>query len=417
MKVLHLSTFDGEGGAARAAGRLHSGLLSMGADSWMSVRRKGEDSKNVIQCGSEGKIGKMVSYLRPYLDALPLFFYRNKKNAPWNIAWLPNLLKQLQRKNPPDIVHVHWIGAGFLSLGNLSKSHVRIIWTLHDAWPFTGGCHIINDCTEFKNSCGKCPQLGSNSNHDLSWLGWHRKNHLYKKTQPVFVAPSRWIAAQAKSSSLLSQFRVEIIPNGLDTNTFQPIDKNLARSLLGLPHNKKIVLFGAMSATNDPNKGFDKLKNALTHLKQSYLSSEIELVVFGSSEPINKPKMEFKTTYLGRFHDDISLAAVYSAADVMCVPSIQESFGQTATESMSCGTPVVAFATSGLLDIVEHEVSGYLAKPYDEVDFAKGIELLITNKSVLEEMSTAARNRAVECFDISIVTSKYMELYDQMYTE
>jgi len=414
MKILHLSAFDGEGGAARAAGRLHRGLLVKQLESWMAVRRKGKDSKNVKQCGSEGKLGKLISLLRPYIDALPLVLFRNKKNVPWSIAWLPNKLGVIQLKIAPDIVHVHWVGTGFLSLGNLSRTKTKMIWTLHDAWPFTGGCHIINECTAFKKSCGVCPQLGSETKHDLSWFGWRRKQQLYRNQQIVFVAPSRWIAEQARSSSLLSNFQIEIIPNGLDTNVFQPIDKKLARELLGLPHDKKIILFGAMSATDDPNKGFDKLKNALSHFKQFGLGDEIELAVFGSSEPFDKPELGFRTTYLGRYHDDISLTAVYSAADVMCVPSIQESFGQTATESMSCGTPVVAFATSGLLDIVDHGVSGYLAKPYDEVDFAKGIKSLVNDESNLNKMSIEARKKAVECFDISFVTSKYMDLYKRV---
>ena len=414
MKILHLSAFDGEGGAARAAGRLHRALLEQKKDSWLGVRRKGETDKNVIQWGGEGNIARLILTLRPYIDALPLFIFRKKMNLPWSIAWLPNKIGRVMHKTSPDIVHVHWIGTGFLSLHNLSQFNTKMVWTLHDVWPFTGGCHIINECTEFRDSCGKCPQLGSKNNYDLSWLGWRRKKHLYKKNQPVFVAPSRWIAEQAKLSNLLSNSRIEIIPNGLDTNVFQPIDKQLARKLLGLPQDKKIIMFGAMSATADPNKGFDKLIKSLSVLKQSHLKDEVELVVFGSSEPVDKINFGFKTTYLGRFHDDISLATVYSAADVMCVPSIQESFGQTATEAMSCGTPVVAFATSGLLDIVEHGVSGYLAKPYDEVDFANGLELLLSDETKLHGMSIEARRKVIESFDILKTTTQYMELYEQI---
>jgi len=414
MKILHLNAFYGEGGAARATNRLHRNLLSRDKESWMVVRRKEEDNKNVIQCESDGKLVKLVSTLRPYLDAFPLVFFRKKRNLPWSISWLANQFIRVQSKISPDIVHVHWVGAGFLSLRNLSKIESRMVWTLHDAWPFTGGCHIINNCTAFKQSCGKCPQLGSGNHYDLSWLGWHRKKNLYNNNKITFVAPSHWIAEQARSSSLLSRFRIEVIPNGLDTNTFQPVDKQLSRKLLGLPQDKKIILFGAMSATSDSNKGFDKLQKSLLHLKKLGFGDNVELVIFGSSEPANKPDMGFHTTYLGRFHDDVSLAIVYSAADLMCVPSIQESFGQTATEAMSCGTPVVSYATSGLLDIVDHKVTGYLAQPYDEMDFAKGIEFLISDSSCLQTMSKDARNKVLKCFDISIVASKYIELYEQV---
>lgn len=413
MKILHLSTFDEVGGAARAASRLHRGLLGNNVDSWMAVRKKANGNR-VVLCGKEGRFGKALSALRPYVDALPLSCLTDRQNTPWNIAWLPNRFGRLISTVSPDIVHVHWVGAGFLSLHNLNQPRMKVVWTLHDSWPFTGGCHIINDCTAFRKRCGQCPQLGGKSHYDLSWLGWQRKSHLYEECQPVFVAPSRWMAEQARSSSLLANARIEVIPNGLDTNVFRPIDKRTAREMLRLPHDKRIVLFGAMSATSDPNKGFYKLKKILFALEQSDLRDEIELAIFGATEPANKPDMGFRTNYLGLFHDDISLAAVYSAADVMCVPSIQESFGQVAVEAMSCGIPVVAFGTSGLLDIIQHGVTGYLAAPYDEADFAKGIEYLLSNLSHLDSMSKAARSRAKECFELSVVASRYLNLYEEI---
>ena len=414
MKVLHLSTFDEEGGAARAASRLHRGLLASGVDSTMLVRRKVADRERVLVCGNEGKFNKASATLRPYVDALPLEFYRNKKNSPWHVAWLPNKLGKHINNISPDIVHAHWVCSGFLSLHNLQQIRTKFVWTLHDSWPFTGGCHIVNDCVSFRGRCGQCPQLGSAYEHDLSSLGWHRKRHLYQKNQPIFVAPSRWMADQARSSSLLADARIEIIPNGLDTSTFRPIDKQSARELLHLPPDKKIIMFGAMSSTSDPNKGFEKFKKTLEVLKQSAIKDEIELVIFGAAEPVEKPDLGFRTTYLGRLHDDVSLAVVYSAADVMCVPSIQESFGQVATEAMSCGIPVVAFGTSGLLDIIQHDVSGYLASPYDEVDFAKGIELVLSDQSRLVRMSLAARSRVTTTFDLSLVTQNYKNLYESL---
>ena len=173
-------------------------------------------------------------------------------------------------------------------------------------------------------------------------------------------------------------------------------------------------MFGAMSATSDPNKGFEKLKGVLSALEHALFSDEIEVVIFGASEPMNRPDFGFRTTYLGRLHDDVSLAVAYSAADVICVPSIQESFGQVAVEAMSCGTPVVAFATSGLLDIIEHEVTGYLALPYDELDFAQGITFLLSNQSRYKAIAAAARSRAVKHFDIAIVAHRHLAIYEEL---
>ncbi len=414
MKILHLSTYDEEGGAARAAGRLHRGLLDGGVDSWMVVRRKVGDGQRVLSCGNEGKLNKAAALMRRSVDALPLVLHVNRQNTPWNIAWLPNELGRHVKNIGPDIVHAHWVCQGFLSLHNLKKIGPPLVWSLHDSWPFTGGCHIVGSCSAFRSECGHCPQLGSTHKYDLSLLGWHRKRRLYEKKRPIFVAPSKWMAEQARSSSLLADAQIEIIPNGLDTNTFRPLDKQTARELLHLPLNKKILMFGAMNYDSDPNKGFDVLRKSLCILKQSAIRNDIELAIFGAAKPEQELDLGFRAHYLGRFHDDISLAAVYSAADLICVPSIQESFGQVASEALSCGTPVVAFATSGLLDVVEHNVTGYLASPYDEVDLARGMELLLSDQSRLNRLSHAARACAIDRFELSVITSRYRNLYESL---
>lgn len=415
MKVLHLSTFNNEGGAAIAAGRLHKNLLERNIDSKMVSSCITGNTVKVIQCGGVGKIGKLIAKIRPYIDRIPLFIYIKNIKTPWSVAWLPNKLDKIIRDFDPDIVHVHWIGNGFISLSNISSIKAKIVWTLHDSWPFTGGCHVIQNCKSYLRKCGKCPQLGSNFSSDLSRIGWYRKANLCKSKTPLFIAPSKWMHQQAKSSSLLSDSNIEVIPNGLNISVFQPHEKQLAREILGLPKDKKIIMFGAMNATSDPNKGFTKLKEVLSILKEEEKHREkIILVIFGATEPDEKPELYFETIYLGRIYDEISLAVVYSAADIMCIPSLQESFCQTATESMACGTPVVAFFTSGLIDIVEHNISGYLAKSYDSGDFAHGVMKLLNNPLFLRKASESARVRAEHRFNISSVTTKYLQLYKKL---
>jgi len=185
--------------------------------------------------------------------------------------------------------------------------------------------------------------------------------------------------------------------------------KKRARELWSLLKDKKLVLFGAIGATSDPRKGFKELSDAMGKLT----SKDMEFVVFGSSQPQNAPDFGFKTHYLGHLHDDVSLVTLYSAVDVMVVPSLQEAFGQTASESMACGTPVVSFGATGLLDIVEHQINGYLAKPFESTDLAEGIEWVL-NANNYDELCKNAREKVVREFDTRVVAKKYIELYKEI---
>ncbi len=221
-------------------------------------------------------------------------------------------------------------------------------------WAFTGGCHCSNNCDRFQQDCGNCPQLNRMGENDLSRSILRRKKEAWNGLDITIVTPSNWLAECAKESSLFKNWRIEIIYNGLDLNLFKPINKITACEIWNLPINKKLILFGAMSATSDYNKGFDLLYKGLKQLAVKW-SGKAELVVFGAGEPENTPDFGLPVHYLGRLHDDVSLALLYSAADVMVVPSRQEAFGQTASESLTCGTPVVSFGSTGLLDIVDNK--------------------------------------------------------------
>jgi len=414
MKITHFNTFELEGGASRALLRLHKALIQKKIQSKIIVSQKKTDNAYVSSLLPNYYISKALSLIRPHLDSLPLKFYFNKKESHWSISWLPNFFRSSIKKYETHLVHIHWTCAGFLSVSNLASIKMPIIWTLHDAWAFTGGCHVIQDCERFKTGCGNCPQLGSSSMRDLSALGIYRKKKLFKKINPIFVAPSNWIADQARSSFLLNDAEIRVIPNGIDLNIYKPCNKEHARKVLGLPTNKAIVMFGALNATTDSNKGFQYIKEALRLLKMKKDTSEIHFVIFGASEPLNRTDFGLMTQYLGRLNDDASLALAYSSADIVCVPSKQESFGQVAMESLACGTPVVAFASSGLLDIVEHKKSGYLAIPYDTNDFSEGIKYLLKDNESSEKFSKAARDRAVEKFDIQKTSREYLNLYQEI---
>ena len=408
MKLLLLNTNDISGGAALAAYRLLKGLQQNGVQAQMLVQFKKSDDYSVIE--SLTKWYKIFGILRPIIDSIPVRFYRQRKKIFFSPAILPdNISKKIKDINP-DIVHLHWIASGFIRIETLTKINKPIIWTFHDSWAFTGGCHILFDCKKYIESCGCCPILNSNKKRDLSYRIWKRKEKSWKTLDLTIVTPSSWLSECAKKSSLFYKTRVEVIPNGIDLNRFKPIDKNIARDILCLPKDKKLILFGAMGVINDQNKGFYLLKEALKKVS-SKKNKNIELIIFGSSKPKDEENLGFKTHYLGQLNDGISLALVYSAADVFIVPSIQENLPNTVMESLACGTPVVAFDVGGIGDMIVHQKNGYLVNLFDTGDFAYGIKWVLEDNSRWKKLSENAREKVVNQFDIVKVAKRYEDLY------
>jgi glycosyltransferase involved in cell wall biosynthesis len=404
-----LSSFDLQGGGSRAAYRLHQGLLRIGLDSQMLVQNKTSQDATVLS--PEGKYAGFGSLARRYLDALPLRQYPGRPGTAWSPGWLPGNLHRRVARQAPDVINVQWVCDGFLPVQTLGRLHRPLILTLQDAWTLTGGCHYPYDCLGYQYRCGACPQLGSSRPQDLSRRGWQRKADILKSLPLTVVAISHWLGDCARASSLFRQARIEVIPNGLDTQRYQPRDTSVARQLLGLPPNRRLVLFGAVNAIQDPRKGAALLFSALKELHQAGEHHNIELVVFGDAPPAQPPDLGFPTHYLGFLHDDISLTLLYSAADVMVVPSVQEAFGQTATEACACGTPVVAFDNSGVQDVVEHQKNGYLARGLDASDLARGIAWTLADPQRHQALRQAARHKAVSDFDLDLVARRYRQVF------
>jgi len=410
MKPLLLNSYD-VGGAARAVLRLNEGLQCKGIASQVLVQFKSNTTFDVMS--PQSCLAKGAAHLKIYADAFPVMFYKKRPLLNFTPAFVrDNIIKQIDSVKP-DIIHLNWMANGFLRLENLQKMNAPLVWTLHDSWAFTGGCHVPFECTKYCQSCGECPVLGSKKDYDLSRWVYLRKQNAWKNINLTLVAPSNWLADCARSSSLFRNNRVVVIPNGLDSTLFKPCEKKTARSYFNIPDNKKIILFGANNGTSDPNKGYHLLIDAMRHLAKAGWSEKCELVVFGSSQLQNFPVSTIKIKHLGRLDDDSLLASLYSAADVMAVPSIQESFGQTITEAMACGTPVVCFDATGPKDIVDHMVNGYKAQPFDTHNFAVGIECILKS-TCYEELSRNARNKVVREYDIQVIAQKYIHLYEDI---
>lgn len=409
MKPLLISSMDIEGGAARAAYRLHQSLRSIDIPSKMLVQNKRSSDTTVIaQKSTIGKIGER-------LKDVPIQVYRNRTSAMFSSQWFPNPIVPKLAQFNPDLINLHWICNGYLQIETLTKFNKPLVWTLHDMWPFTGGCHYTQTCDRYTASCGACPQLKSDRSWDVSRWIWQRKAGTYKNLNLTLVAPSHWMAEAAKNSSLFRDVRIEVIPHGLDIEIFKPIESQIARHLFNLPVDKQLILFGAGSnAVGDPRKGLYLLQDALKKLNQAGWQDRFELVIFGTSPPENPIDLGFKAHYLGRFYDDITLSLIYSAADVMIVPSIQEAFGQTASEALACGTPVVAFRGTGVQDIVDHEQDGYLAKPFEAEDLAQGIVWVLQEPERHQKLRDQARGKAKKAFTLTLQAQRYLALFTEV---
>jgi glycosyltransferase involved in cell wall biosynthesis len=411
-RVLLLNSSDITGGAARAAYRLYQGLQNMGVNSQILVQSKSSNDEAVA--APKTNLSQGIAKTKVTFDHLPLKLYPQRKEGTFSIQWLPDTVSSKVTQLAPDIINLHWINQGFIQIETLAKLKRPLVWTLHDMWAFTGGCHYSQNCDRYMAICGTCPQLGSSKNWDLSRWVWQRKAKAWKNLNLTIVTPSKWLGKCASSSSLFKNLCVEIIPNGIDIEIYRPIDRQIAREVLKLPQDKQIILFGSLRATGDKRKGFHLLQPALQQLSQSDWKDKLELVIFGDSQPKNPPEFGFNAQYLGTLSDDLSLAIVYSAADVFVLPSTQENLPNTVMEAIACGTPCVTFNIGGMPDMIEHQKNGYLAQPYKIEDLARGIAWVLENKERHEKLSHCARKKAEQEFTLQIQARRYLSLYTEI---
>jgi len=379
----------------------------------MLVQNKESDDYTVIAPAS--KLSKGIGKLKPTLDALPLQLYPQRDRSVYSVQYLPDQLAAKVAQINPDVINLHWINFGYLQIETLAKFKKPIIWTLHDMWAFTGGCHYNGDCMNYVNSCGACPQLHSNTEKDLSRWVWRRKSKAWQDLNLTIVTPSHWLADCARKSSLFQNLRVEVIANGLDAQVYKPIDQAIARNLLNLSLDKKLVLFGAMNSTRNKRKGFHLLEPALQKLSEDEKLENVELVILDASRPSEVPNLGFPIHYLGRLNDDIALALLYSAADVFLAPSVQDNLPNTVMESLACGTPCVAFDIGGMSDMIQHQQNGYLAKPFDVNDLAKGITWVLEDEERLKKLGSNSRDKVEQKFTLEIQANNYLSVYNDIY--
>lgn len=397
MKVLIVNSYRSKGGASRAAVRLFEALSSININSEFLY----------VYDDSLGFFEKVKYYVRVAIDRIPGVFAAKKKvmfslGAPSNKKLIDKI-----NSSSANIVHLHWMNAGAISIKDIPLINKPVIWSLHDMWPFTGGCHYSYGCMQYKEGCGACPVISSSIKNDLSRYGYKRKYSAYQINENIFfVGLSRWIYSKMVGSGMVPEGRVYHLPNTIDCNLFFPKPMSAAREAFRLPKDKYIVLFGAVSAVDDPRKGYSLLSEALKILSRRV---EICAVIFGSEEtgPVSD---RYQTVLAGKVSDDHDLSSLYSAADVMVVPSIEENLSNVIMESLSCSTPVVCYDIGGNSDMVEHKVNGYLASDITASSLASGIYWVLTN-SKERKLRRQARNTALCKFDYPIVAGRYKDFY------
>jgi len=410
LKILTLNSHDSSGGAARAAYNLYRGLQNLGLDSKMLVSTKATKDHGVI--GPNTKLKKLRSLLSPYIDDLPKKYFSSLNEILHSPAWFSNLIPSEINRLNPDIIHLHWVQGGFLSVNTIGKLNKPIVWTLHDMWPFSGAEHYSNGSLRYKEGYNRNnrPEEGERG-FDLNRWVWKRKKRVWKKIKNLtVVAPSNWMAQCARESLLFKDYRIEVVHVGLDHDLYRPRDKKIVREILGMPMDKKIILIGAMNFLNDKRKGGHLLKKAFAKLVDSGLQRNTELYILGTAAPKVEENYGFKTHYYGTNRDDLSLALLYSAVDVFVAPSIEENFSATVFESLSCGIPVVAFNIGGMPDMISHMQNGYLAEPFDTNDLADGINWVLSD-SPLHQLADNARAFIERECTLQIQAKRYLEIY------
>jgi len=412
MKITLLSTYYKNGGAAIACKRLFEALCKAEGISAKLVVTGDEEREGVVSVSKSflGKVKRWMAFIQETLTYMMV-----ERSLKYRYAFSPAVagvqLVNVSAVKESEVLNLHWVNQGFISLKTLEKlrkSRKRIVITLHDMWLFTGGCHYTGECRNFSQECGFCPYLKNPRENDLSYQVWKKKKKLFSPSFFSVVTCSNWLKKEAEKSSLLQGINIEVIPNPINTDTFFPVEKTIAKRSLGLKENIKYILFGTMNV-NEERKGFVFLKEALENLK----AKNYHLLIFGKASEEMFVNLPLSFTNFGKITDESILVNLYSAADVFVLPSLEDNLPNTVMEALSCGTPCVAFETGGLGDLIENRKNGYLARFKSSEDLAKGINWILESE-IYQSLSEEARNKVVKNFSESVVSDKYLKLFQNI---
>ena len=422
MKILQISTYDNRGGAARAAYRLHHGLRETGQDCRMLVRHKDSRDDAVFCVAAEDLEGKddQKFLLEVVVQGQYINSHRTGiSNTIFSLPYSGLDLSSLPMTKAADILNLHWV-AGYqslLTLKRLFSLKKPVVWTLHDQWAFTGGCHYAAGCGKYCTDCMECPQLDDDP-FNLPAAILRDKQELFKSADLTIVTPSRWMAECARKSRLFKDLRVEVIPNSLEIDLYTPAPKTEAKGKMGLESDVVTLLFGGEDG-NEKRKGFKELVAAIQYcLKDEKFQGLLEdgkfrLICFGHAND-EIETLGIPVDPLGYLDSDEKIRDAYASADIFILPSLEDNLPNTILEAMSCGTPVVAFDAGGIPEMVESGVTGQIVPLGDSVKMGQALLSLIFGPDKREAMGKECRKIIEERYALNVQGRAYLELYEEL---
>lgn len=419
MNISIVSTLDNVGGAAIAAYRLFKGLKELKQEPVMLVKEKKSNDPGIYKIRTKAPEYKIEQMLFQQIHKEEIFQNRSERSNTWFSLLYPGYdLSKTQVIANSEIINLHWI-AGFQSvetIESLLKMKRPVVWTLHDENPYTGGCHYTAGCTKYQKDCKNCLQLNEDS-FQLPFYSLKNKINLWNQNLTI-VTPSKWLAQGAKKSRVFKDLRVEVIPNSLETDIFKPKAKNLAKKELGLDPQLITLLFGAYTGF-EKRKGFVKLLDAMKYCLQDkefktlVKKAGIKILTFGPPQE-DLEKLDIEIELIGYINDKERLSSIYSAAEIFILPSLEDNLPNTMLEAMACGTPVIGFEVGGLPDMVENDVTGYLAPCFDSEKLGRLILTLVFDKNKRNQMSGNCRQLIEKKFKLQDQAGNYLELFNDL---
>lgn len=415
MRVLIVNTSEKTGGAAVAANRLMEALKNNGVKAKMLVRDKETDQITVVGLPQSARRQwsflweRFVIYVRSHFSRKHLFEI--------DIANTGADITKLREFREADVIHLHWVNQGMLSLNDIHKildSGTPVVWTMHDIWPATAICHYTRGCSYFKTRCHNCQLLpGGGSENDLSTKIWNKKKRILADHNIHFVTCSHWLEDMAKQSALLTGQDITCIPNPIDTHIYHPDDKKEARMVAGLPLDKRIILFVSQRVT-DKRKGMDYFVEAINSLAERYpdMKGNTGIAILGGHSEDITGQLALPAYPLGYVSDEKKIVSIYNSADVFVLPSLEDNLPNTLMESMACGVPCVGFKVGGIPEMIDHRKNGYVASLRDAKDLADGIRWVLCEADYTQLRQEAIRKVNV-CYSQHSVAMKYIEVYNQ----